>query len=247
MIRHRPRTFTLWTGTILCALIATSSAWLWLMLLGTPAIGFGYFAPTLAWCFAAVAAPTLLVWRFWPKPLNAAAEERRGPNRGSRLLRIAKWSGTILSAACMIGAGMDTPAARYIWYTGGQPAQNTWSLFAGKTAAGIWFGSAGIGYTSHVNMEFGWPNDYDRLSIIPRPLGWSVGWPLDSVPWVGTRVGTPRGRAWGISSGFLAIMIGLPTALLWFLDRRHPPGHCPCGYDLTGNVSGRCPECGEAI
>ncbi len=25
-------------------------------------------------------------------------------------------------------------------------------------------------------------------------------------------------------------------------------GHCPsCDYDLTANVSGRCPECGEAV
>jgi hypothetical protein len=25
-------------------------------------------------------------------------------------------------------------------------------------------------------------------------------------------------------------------------------GHCKkCGYDLTGNVSGRCPECGSAL
>lgn len=24
-------------------------------------------------------------------------------------------------------------------------------------------------------------------------------------------------------------------------------GHCTCGYDLTGNVSGRCPECGSPI
>jgi hypothetical protein len=31
----------------------------------------------------------------------------------------------------------------------------------------------------------------------------------------------------------------------WRLDRRIPPGHCQkCGYDLTGNVSRRCPECG---
>lgn len=30
--------------------------------------------------------------------------------------------------------------------------------------------------------------------------------------------------------------------------RRHDKGLClKCGYNLTGNVSGRCPECGEAV
>lgn len=30
--------------------------------------------------------------------------------------------------------------------------------------------------------------------------------------------------------------------------RRHRPGLCKrCGYNLTGNVSGRCPECGTVI
>jgi hypothetical protein len=30
--------------------------------------------------------------------------------------------------------------------------------------------------------------------------------------------------------------------------RRHQEGHCPkCGYDLTGNVSGVCSECGKTI
>jgi hypothetical protein len=30
--------------------------------------------------------------------------------------------------------------------------------------------------------------------------------------------------------------------------RRHPEGHCQsCGYNLTGNTSGVCPECGTAL
>ena len=45
---------------------------------------------------------------------------------------------------------------------------------------------------------------------------------------------------------FLAIAI--PTLLVWRFGRKPPkPGHCAfCGYNLTGNVSGRCPECGQA-
>jgi hypothetical protein len=44
----------------------------------------------------------------------------------------------------------------------------------------------------------------------------------------------------------LLALIALPTAGLWYIDRRRcPPGFCRhCGYNLTGNVSGRCPECG---
>ena len=44
----------------------------------------------------------------------------------------------------------------------------------------------------------------------------------------------------------LALLI-LPTAWLFWVDRRRKPrpGFCSCGYDLRGNVSGKCPECGE--
>jgi hypothetical protein len=45
------------------------------------------------------------------------------------------------------------------------------------------------------------------------------------------------------------LFIAASTAYLWLLDCRHaPPGHCPgCGYELTGNTSGVCPECGKRI
>jgi len=43
------------------------------------------------------------------------------------------------------------------------------------------------------------------------------------------------------------LLTAIPTAWLWHRDRRRiRPGCClRCGYDLTGNMSGICSECGE--
>ena len=36
--------------------------------------------------------------------------------------------------------------------------------------------------------------------------------------------------------------------IFWHKSRKPPEGHCQrCGYDLTGNESGRCPECDHRI
>jgi len=46
------------------------------------------------------------------------------------------------------------------------------------------------------------------------------------------------------------LFVALPTGVLWYRDRcrRILPGRCQkCGYNLTGNVSGVCPECGTRI
>ena len=45
------------------------------------------------------------------------------------------------------------------------------------------------------------------------------------------------------------LLLLAPTVWLWWRDRRRvSPDHCQkCGYDLTGNVSGVCPECGSTI
>ena len=47
----------------------------------------------------------------------------------------------------------------------------------------------------------------------------------------------------GILAGFVAWGV-----VNHFRPRPIPPGHCQtCGYNLTGNVSGRCPECGTDV
>jgi len=46
---------------------------------------------------------------------------------------------------------------------------------------------------------------------------------------------------------FLLLPVGVATLLAWRWDRPRP-GQCPsCGYDLTGNESGFCPECGTEV
>jgi hypothetical protein len=57
---------------------------------------------------------------------------------------------------------------------------------------------------------------------------------------------------------FLLLLVTTPlTVILWahplsrrprWLDRRYSDGCCPsCGYNLTANVSGICPECGKPV
>ena len=47
----------------------------------------------------------------------------------------------------------------------------------------------------------------------------------------------------------LLLLVAIPTALLFRRKRsRHALGRCRrCGYDLAGNQSGRCPECGTVV
>jgi len=47
----------------------------------------------------------------------------------------------------------------------------------------------------------------------------------------------------------LFLSVSFPTVAMFLLSRRERiTGNClSCGYNLTGNVSGRCPECGVAI
>ena len=54
----------------------------------------------------------------------------------------------------------------------------------------------------------------------------------------------------GILGAFLWYIPALIPALIvfWWTTPRPVPGHCrSCGYNLTGNVSGVCPECGSRV
>lgn len=67
----------------------------------------------------------------------------------------------------------------------------------------------------------------DRITGTPPTVGTSLGakkWPLVTL-----------------------CAIGAVMSLLPLLRSRRRASHCPCGYDLTGNTSEICPECGAEV
>ena len=56
-------------------------------------------------------------------------------------------------------------------------------------------------------------------------------------------------RIWVAAAGAVIALTGIIIAVLIAATGRHPaPNRCQaCGYNLTGNISGVCPECGETV
>ena len=65
------------------------------------------------------------------------------------------------------------------------------------------------------------------------------GWECDLVR-------RPRRVGVWLSLWLPLVLTGIPALFLFKYDYRQLPGHCDtCRYDLTGNTSGICPECGN--
>jgi hypothetical protein len=86
-----------------------------------------------------------------------------------------------------------------------------------------------------------------RPQLPPTPL--SLSWKPTSraIRW---RPSMLRGKQVTIVFIPLWIPTMIALAAAWFFQRKArvpPPGHCKkCGYNLCGNLSGVCPECGTA-
>jgi hypothetical protein len=125
-----------------------------------------------------------------------------------------------------------------------------------------------------IDPSFGWPHLHKhQFSVFEGRLGYILSHgPMVTVPpsvraseaeFVGVTI--TRGYWWMVPDSdvtayrcmvtvplgwLLLVSAVLPAFALWSqLRERHRTrrGRCTaCGYDLTGNVSGVCPECGEA-
>ena len=152
------------------------------------------------------------------------------PPRSTKLW-IAKWTGLAVS----------------VLLAGGWGSSHLYQLQAGVGAVSVETVPGGIRF---LQAEKSWITGFGA-SIQDAPEIASIWWP-SAEPFDYTwgclhSWTTVKGQAVAAPFWPVLVMACCPTIIWWRRDRRPKPGHCPCGYDLTGNVSGRCPECWEQI
>ncbi len=140
------------------------------------------------------------------------------------MIRFLKWAGLVLCIVIfVVWVASIWAGIGYTCSYGGQP--RTISVVRGGV---YWFRSTqqkdtGVVHFHAASFPHGWLPDYHG------GLG-------------------PGATIWYMPLWCPLILVALPTAYLYNRDRRPPPGHClKCSYDLTGNVSGVCPECGTKL
>jgi hypothetical protein len=148
--------------------------------------------------------------------------------RRGRVRRVGKWIGTLAGLLILL-----TALAGLKWHNVSFGNQGRFLTAAGGAVELVWSAARGRNPRFMVGKPHAsWQAVFalwSSYALWPHNYRSSSGTVIVSVPlWI------------------LFLLASAPTALLWYLDRRRfPPGHCErCGYDLTGNTSGRCSECG---
>jgi hypothetical protein len=156
--------------------------------------------------------------------------------RWSRIWRVLKWAGagaSVILLVAAVGSGWFALRASY----GCSCSLADGSLYISYVPGGWFDASFDLRQSTTAHWRWALPAVESSTLNTVGPGGTPV--PTTATIWYVT-----------IPLWLPLLLMAAPTSVACFRDwwRRYrltPPGHCPnCGYNLTGNTSGRCPECG---
>ncbi|GMU21385.1 MAG: hypothetical protein AMXMBFR13_14780 [Phycisphaerae bacterium] len=149
-----------------------------------------------------------------------------------RIRRVIKWGGLGLLLVIAVGWAVSVP-----W---------------------IWDYHQGLGTDDVLEVKLGWGAlRVERPAMADERDSWGPLYPTltitrwrGSLSWLPSLKTSGQEQEWHVHLPLWipALLVAIPTAILFWRDRRVPPGHCQqCGYNLTGNTSGVCSECGSPV
>jgi hypothetical protein len=119
-------------------------------------------------------------------------------------------------------------------------------LGSGRVGVGIGFGRVFVWRSVPISQQSA-PNRESELSV---PFLVRVTWGIDDGCPTIAQGPVPMFQTWNVSINTAGLIFALLVGLVWTWRRTMKRGDspvCECGYDLKGNQSGKCPECGTVI
>ncbi len=162
---------------------------------------------------------------------RARSKQPRANMRHRRIHRIVKWLGLL---SCLAVAAAFAVSERWAIH---------WVSPTTRYGLGVGAGAFVVGW-----RPAGWLRGSERYPASP---GWMVASLADgtqTVWWVRRSML----QVWSgieVSLWIPFVILVVPTIFIWLRERKRiPPGSCrQCRYNLAGNSSGICPECGTEI
>ena len=157
--------------------------------------------------------------------------------RRRRWLWRAKWVGVAYCVSILFAFTLSTER-RFVWIS---PSAQHW--------VSLQFGAVQYLHSPRGSPQFLWYYD-PGWNVIPYGVDWSRRTNFGLMLRLSPATGSAGLRIVTIPLWMPILAFAIPTALTW---RAHSlsfrrPGCCRnCGYNLIGNTSGVCPECGEKI
>ena len=155
---------------------------------------------------------------------------------------------TVVSLLLLLATvGLWVDNAFYVSYMSFDRSGN--SVYLGSSYSELFFGLRSNNLHTKPGFQF-YRYKYVATETEPIISGWRYSYWGFSLHWRVSYYGTDTEYVLGVPHWFLTLLFAIGPGV-WFIKWRKRrrlamAGKCPaCGYDLTGNESGVCPECGE--
>ncbi len=135
------------------------------------------------------------------------------------------------------------------WFLTPVPSGLAWERCLGWPF--VWLDRHDVHVHGRISAAELWKLSDGHWRVVSQGARRGIAWDIREPTCLWLRLGRSVAQAHAVAF-LLNVGLGLGATLAFYLVARSvydpaPTSLCRCGYDLTGNISGKCPECGTTL